>query len=1324
MSFSIPKNVPSFSNPQRQLEDRLWSSSGVASKRSALNSPSSVLGGVQRSVGDFLGSGSDRAALPMYKDKPYAYAPSGRGRPLIRKKTACGLFVFVLLGLIWWTNMFAAQKETAKGKLDEWGFRPGKAKSKHDWAERRKRVVEAMELSWGAYERYAWGYDEFHPISKSGRNMAPKGLGWIIIDSLDTLMLMNMTKELTHAREWLSKSLTWDQDQDVNTFETTIRMMGGLLSAYYLSTTYPNMAPIVDDDPGQPGEDLYLEKAKDLADRLMAAFDSPSGIPYASVNLGKFKGIESHADGGASSTAEATTLQLEFKYLAKLTGEKDFWDKVEKVIQVVDDNAPKDGLVPIYIHPEKGDFRGNNIRLGSRGDSYYEYLIKQYLQTNKQEPIYEDMWKQALKGVRKHLITYTKHSKFTVLGERPSGLEGDLSSKMDHLVCFMPGTIALAVTGGKTEWEASNTKKWSKQNMRDMQLARELMQTCWGMYKYMATGLAAEITYFKVDDPPLPEKAHHGATDDFDPDPNAEWRKDLEVHSNDAHNLQRPETVESLFYMWRITGEEKYREWGWEMFKSFVNYTAVEDGGGFTSLFNANVIPPVTKDNMESFWLAETLKTASLPTPQRVAQPAPACVRTPRRRPLKGGLLGTCDLAAAHRDKPGDSITTDHGRPTMAPERDLELNRFSFKEGSVAHGSIWSTREPAYLYDEWPRRKRDRGRDAFGRWLDTFRRDPNSRITPKSVVHSAEDRERAAGMRSDTLGYEVSEGVDRDVDDNDDPAREHHGAHYFDLAAANYSTANTSLVRELKGRHLQMIAIGGSIGTGLFVASGKSLNMGGPASLLVAYGFIGIMLYCTVQALGELAVTFPVAGSFSAYSTRFLDPAWGFAMGWNYAVQWLIVLPLEIVAASLTVGYWNSHLSRSVFVTIFLVSIVIINMFGVKGYGEAEFVFAIIKITAVIGFILLGIVINIGGFPDEGYIGGKYWSNPGAFHNGFRGLCSVFVTAAFAFAGTELVGLAAAETANPRKSLPTAIKQVFWRITLFYIVALTLVGLLVPYNHPELLGGAKSMVDVTASPFVIAIESAGIQVLPGVMNGVILVAVISVGNSAVFGSSRTLAALADQRQAPAILGYVDRRGRPLVAILVAALVGLLGYLADLEEQADILEWLLAVSGLSSIFTWGSICLAHIRFRKAWAAKGRSIHELAFRAQAGVLGSWVGLIFNILVLIAQFWTAAFPVSVPKAMDEAERVAGSGSYTTNADPTARSIAQNFFLQYMCVPIVGAFYIGHKLWFRTKVVKIKDMDVDTGRRGFNLPILVAQEREERSNWPLWKRVYKFIC
>jgi yeast amino acid transporter len=278
--------------------------------------------------------------------------------------------------------------------------------------------------------------------------------------------------------------------------------------------------------------------------------------------------------------------------------------------------------------------------------------------------------------------------------------------------------------------------------------------------------------------------------------------------------------------------------------------------------------------------------------------------------------------------------------------------------------------------------------------------------------------------------------------------------HKYDMESAAQATALSPLLRKLKGRHLQMIAIGGSIGTGLFVGSGKALAHGGPASLLVAFALIGVMMYCTVQALGEMAVIFPVAGSFASYSTRFIDPAWGFAMGWNYALQWLVVLPLEIVAASITVDYWvqDKHLNAA-WVMMFLVLIVAINFFGVKGYGEAEFVFSIVKVTAVIGYIILGIIMNIGGGPGGSYIGFKKWHDPGAFNNGFKGLCSTFVTASFAFGGTELVGLAAAETENPRKALPTAIKQVFWRITLFYIISLLLVGTLVSYDDPRLLNG-------------------------------------------------------------------------------------------------------------------------------------------------------------------------------------------------------------------------------------------------------------------------------
>jgi yeast amino acid transporter len=318
---------------------------------------------------------------------------------------------------------------------------------------------------------------------------------------------------------------------------------------------------------------------------------------------------------------------------------------------------------------------------------------------------------------------------------------------------------------------------------------------------------------------------------------------------------------------------------------------------------------------------------------------------------------------------------------------------------------------------------------------------------------------------------------------------------------------------------------------------------------------------------------------------------------------------------------------------------------------------------------------------------------------------SVFVTAAFAFAGTELVGLAAAETANPRKSLPTAIKQVFWRISLFYIVALTLVGLLVPYNEPRLMGAAN-IADAVASPFVIAIESAGATVLPSIMNGVILVSVISVGNSAVFGSSRTLAALADQGQAPRILSYVDRNGRPLVAILASSAIGFLAYLPDDQAQGHVFDWLLAISGLSTIFTWASICLSHIRLRNAWRYHHRSLRDMAFRAQAGVAGSWLGFGLNMFILVMQIWVAIDPVD------------------STAD-ASHDRAREFFVQCAAIPVVLIFYLAHKLYFKTSPVRLEDMDIDTGRRDFGrLGIIKTQEEEERQAWPAWKRVYRFIC
>mgnify|MGYP004705302043 FL=1 len=522
-----------------------------------------------------------------------------------------------------------------------------------------------------------------------------------------------------------------------------------------------------------------------------------------------------------------------------------------------------------------------------------------------------------------------------------------------------------------------------------------------------------------------------------------------------------------------------------------------------------------------------------------------------------------------------------------------------------------------------------------------------------------------------------------------------------DVERANLIAARSPLKRGLKNRHLQMIAIGGSIGTGLFVGAGSALATGGPAALVIAWILTGAMMYCTVQALGELCVAFPVAGSFVQFNTRFITPAWGFCMAWNYALQWLVVLPLELVAAAITIDYWNDEINSAAWVVIFYVLVLFINIFGVKGYGEAEFLFSFLKVLAILGYIILGIVINCGGGPKGGYIGGQYWHNPGAFAAGFKGVCAVFVTSAFSFAGTELVGLAAAETENPRKSLPSATKQVFWRIALFYIISLTLVGVNVPYTDPRLLGNSGA----AASPFVISIQNAGIKGLPSVMNAVIMIAVCSVANSSVYAASRTVASLADQGFAPRICGYIDREGRPLVGVAISLFIGLLCFLAASKHHADVFDWMLALSGLSSIFTWGSICACHLRFRAALKAKGRDTDELPFKAQSGIIGSMFGVLLNCLILMAQFWVALFPIG------------------------EKANATSFFQVFLCVPILIVcyfFWLFYKKDFRL-FIPAGDLDIDTGRREVDLELLkqeIAEEKAFIASKPFYYRIYKFWC
>lgn len=363
-----------------------------------------------------------------------------------------------------------------------------------------------------------------------------------------------------------------------------------------------------------------------------------------------------------------------------------------------------------------------------------------------------------------------------------------------------------------------------------------------------------------------------------------------------------------------------------------------------------------------------------------------------------------------------------------------------------------------------------------------------------------------------------------------------------------------------------------------------------------------------------------------------------------------------------------------------------------------------LKLTVVVIFIIIGIVCCVGGGPSGGdydhYIGGRLYKDPGAFANGFKGVCAVFVTAAFSFAGTELVGLAATETPNPRKTMPAAIKQTFWRVTLIYVTSLCIIGLLVPHNDPRLFDGSGADI----SPFVIVMDKARINGMNHLINITICISVLSIGLSCVYAGSRTLTALAETGYAPRFFTYIDKSGRPLFSLIFILLFSPIAYVNLAPDiGAAVFNWLLALSGLSTLFTWLAICITHIRFRRAWKVQGHSTEELPFRAAGGIYGSILGATLIVLVLIAQFYIAVWPLG--------EHVTG------------RKAAEQFFLAYLAVPILIGFWIIGFWWKRTWPRRASEIDLDTGRKSWLSVEEMRAYRAERARAPWYKRIFRLL-
>ncbi|KAK9475049.1 amino acid permease/ SLC12A domain-containing protein [Dipodascopsis tothii] len=472
----------------------------------------------------------------------------------------------------------------------------------------------------------------------------------------------------------------------------------------------------------------------------------------------------------------------------------------------------------------------------------------------------------------------------------------------------------------------------------------------------------------------------------------------------------------------------------------------------------------------------------------------------------------------------------------------------------------------------------------------------------------------------------------------------------------------------MRQRHVQMIALAGTLGTGLFLASGKAITHAGPAGALIAYLLVGSIVWAMVQSLGEMMCYAPISGGYVHYAERFIHPSVGFSLGYMQWYSSAISLPTEIISASVIIGFWDDKMATASHTGGYIAALLIlccsINFFGVRWFGETEFVFALIKIALILGLIIVGLVIDLGGGPDHDRIGFRYWKNPGAFAaypvpgdvGKFTGWFTTLLQAAFSFSGVEGLAMTCAEVQNPRKNMQSAAKKIFWRILFFYVCGIMIVGMLVPYNDQHLLNSTGS--GAAQSPFVIAINRAGIKVLPSIINAGVLTSAFSAADSILYNASRLLYGLAVRGQAPAVFAKTTKNGLPLPALCTCVLFSGLAFMQLSSGAQTALNWLSNLTSISTFILWGTICWSFLRFKAACEAQGIKRADTKFLyCRWQPLPAYWAIFWCIIVIIFNGY----------------QVFIHGGWNTS----------DFIIAYINIPIVIVLFLGHWLW--------------TGRPGF---------------------------
>lgn len=460
-----------------------------------------------------------------------------------------------------------------------------------------------------------------------------------------------------------------------------------------------------------------------------------------------------------------------------------------------------------------------------------------------------------------------------------------------------------------------------------------------------------------------------------------------------------------------------------------------------------------------------------------------------------------------------------------------------------------------------------------------------------------------------------------DLEHNNSPSSSS-SPHHADLVT---HTEERDLKRGLAERHLSMLGIAGAIGTGLFLGLGRAVQTGGPLGALLGYATVGLVV-CAVQfALGEVSALLPVTGSFVRHAEVFVDPAWGFAIGWNLVYGNALSIPSEITAICVLFQKWTD-VNPSVWIIIFIILTVIVGISFVSVFGEIEFFFAILKILLVVFLIIFGLVVDLGGIKGTPAVYFKYWHEPGPFvehiasgnWGRFLGYWSVMTNAVFSFAGVESIAMAGAETRNPRKAIPRACKNVFWRIIVFYMLAILIVGMLVRSDDPALSDGSTDGT-VAQSPFVLAASAAGIESIPHIVNAIVITSAWSSSNQSLLSGTRALYALALKKQAPQIFLRTTSWGIPYMCVAAFTVVMFLSFMSLSQGALTAFYWLVNLTSAGVLMSWIAILINHIRMRLAFRKQGIPETRLPWHNKPTLYTSYFALGMCIIIILTGGFT---------------------------------------------------------------------------------------------------------